>query len=257
MIQPFRNRKRHIITHLAALKCAFVQETLPVSTFQTNPGLAIDPQWRHKVLGIVSRRAATSEKETMSYRDWANIVQLIRSSQSDGMEELYQCFSSGMRFYLCRQTGPQDLEDRLHDLFIVIVQAIRRGDIREPERLMGFVRTVAKRQVSAYIRHVVSARKEDSDIQSERDILAVGGGPEQAAIFHQRQGLIDMVLAELSDLDREVLIRFYLKEQDANQICLEMELTETQFRLLKSRAKARFGTLGKKALRKNSMGPAF
>jgi DNA-directed RNA polymerase specialized sigma24 family protein len=72
--------------------------------------------------------------------------------------------------------------------------------------------------------------------------------PEQAAIFREREDLIKKVLSELSDRDREILTRFYLKEQSESKICLEMVLTETQFRLLKSRAKARFGDLGKKKL---------
>ena len=119
---------------------------------------------------------------------------------------------------------------------------------------MGFsVRTVVKRQASAHIRHIVSARKEEIDIESEHDISDVGNGPEQAAIFRQRARLIEMVLAELSDRDREVLIRFYVKEQDSIQICLEMGLTETQFRLLKSRAKASFWRTGKE---KNSTQPS-
>jgi RNA polymerase sigma-70 factor, ECF subfamily len=43
-------------------------------------------------------------------------------------------------------------------------------------------------------------------------------------------------------------VRFYLNEEPQEQICREMALTETQFRLLKSRAKARFGEIGKKKL---------
>ncbi len=43
--------------------------------------------------------------------------------------------------------------------------------------------------------------------------------------------------------DREVLVRFYVQEQDAAEICRTMDLTETQFRLLKSRAKARLTRL--------------
>jgi hypothetical protein len=38
-------------------------------------------------------------------------------------------------------------------------------------------------------------------------------------------------------------------EQPQQQICEEMNLTETQFRLLKSRAKARFGELGRRRLK--------
>jgi hypothetical protein len=37
-------------------------------------------------------------------------------------------------------------------------------------------------------------------------------------------------------------------EQTQQEICDEMSLSETQFRLLKSRAKARFGELGRKTL---------
>ena len=74
------------------------------------------------------------------------------------------------------------------------------------------------------------------------------GNPEDAAIFRQRNELIQKVLQELGIRDREILTRFYLREQSQEQICVEMGLSETQFRLLKSRAKARFGELGKKKL---------
>jgi hypothetical protein len=41
------------------------------------------------------------------------------------------------------------------------------------------------------------------------------------------------------------------------EICVEMGLTETQFRLLKSRAKARFGELGKRRLQQKALVPYF
>jgi RNA polymerase sigma-70 factor (ECF subfamily) len=86
-----------------------------------------------------------------SYADWANLVARIQTSETDGMEDLYLLFSKGIRFYLCRQLGPQELDDKVHDTFVVVVQAIRRGELREPQRLMGFVRTIVRRQVAAYI----------------------------------------------------------------------------------------------------------
>jgi DNA-directed RNA polymerase specialized sigma24 family protein len=52
------------------------------------------------------------------------------------------------------------------------------------------------------------------------------------------------VLNTLPRRDREVLVRFYLQEQSPGQICRDMRLTATQFRLTKSRAKARFTELG-------------
>ena len=179
---------------------------------------------------------------------WAELVERIRLEKTDGMEELYQLFSRGIRFYLCRQLGPQELDDKVHDTFVVVVQAIRRGELREPERLMGFVRTIVRRQVAAHIDKVVHNRREQAEFDSTVRVADPRGNPEEAAIFRQRIGLIRQVLGELSERDREILTRFYIDEQSQDLICSEMGLTETQFRLLKSRAKARFGELGKKKL---------
>jgi len=183
-----------------------------------------------------------------AYADWAELVERIHSGAIDGMEELYQLFSKGVRFYLCRQLGTQELDDKVHDTFLVVVQAIRRGELRDPQRLMGFVRTIVRRQVAAHIDRVVHIRREQLDMESTVRIPDPHGNPEETAIFRQRADLIRRVLNELSERDREILTRFYLREQSQDQICSEMVLTETQFRLLKSRAKARFGELGKKKI---------
>ena len=70
--------------------------------------------------------------------------------------------------------------------------------------------------------------------------------PERGAIQRQREEMALRVLLGIAKRDREVLIRFYLQEQSSTQICRDMKLTATQFRLIKSRAKARFGELGKR-----------
>lgn len=188
---------------------------------------------------------------------WVELVERIRLEKTDGMEELYQLFSRGIRFYLCRQLGPQELDDKVHDTFVVVVQAIRRGELREPERLMGFVRTIVRRQVAAHIDKVVHNRREQAEFDSTVRVVDPRGNPEETAIFKQRIGLIRQVLGELSERDREILTRFYIDEQSQDQICSEMGLTETQFRLLKSRAKARFGELGKKKLVHKNLSTVF
>ena len=182
------------------------------------------------------------------YQALAVLVERVRSGETDGMEELYVLFSKGIRFYLCRQLGAQEFDDKVHDTFVLVVQAIRRGELRDPQRLMGFVRTIVRRQVAAHIDRVVQKRKEYLDLESSARIPDPAGNPEEAIIFKERLDLIRRVLGELSVRDREILTRFYLREQGQQQICSEMSLSETQFRLLKSRAKARFGQLGRKKL---------
>jgi hypothetical protein len=68
---------------------------------------------------------------------------------------------------------------------------------------------------------------------------------------------IKAVLEQLSKQDREVLTRFYVQELSQGQICSEMGLTDTQFRRVISRARARFTELGKKELPSHSLSAFF
>jgi len=180
--------------------------------------------------------------------NWTNLVEKIKADDHGGMEDLYRVFSKGVRFYLCRQLGPQDLEDKVHDTFLIVVQAVRRGELREPERLMGFVRTVVRRQVAAQIDRSVQSRREQAELATTTAVSDNRNTPEEAAIERQHEEVAEAVLRSISGRDREILTRFYLLEQGQEEICEEMNLSETQFRLLKSRAKARFGELGRKKL---------
>src|SRR5580693_1101911 len=127
------------------------------------------------------------------YAGWVELVGRIKSGESGSMEELYQLFSKGIRFYLCRQLGPQELDDKVHDTFVVVVQAIQRGELREPERLMGFVRTIVRRQVAAHIDKVVHSRKELVELDSTTRMADPRENPEENAIFQQRVELIQRV----------------------------------------------------------------
>jgi RNA polymerase sigma-70 factor (ECF subfamily) len=179
---------------------------------------------------------------------WVSLVERVRAGDPAGVEELYQIFTSGIRFYLCRQLGPQDLDDKVHDAFLTITQSIRRGDLREPERLMGYVRTIVRRQVIGYIGAAVDARRNQVDPDRGAVLRDHQPDPERAVIEQQNGDLAMRVLHSLPLREREVLTRFYLKEQTPQQICRDLALTQTQFRLIKSRAKARFTELGKARL---------
>jgi RNA polymerase sigma-70 factor (ECF subfamily) len=180
--------------------------------------------------------------------DLVGLVSRIQSDESTALEDLYRIFARGIKYQICRQLGPQDLEDKVHDCFLIVVQAIRRGDLREPDRLMGFVRTVVRRQIAAYIEAIIQTRKQMAELETGRIVADFGRDPENCIMDQEEEELAYRVLKGVSSRDREILIRFYLREEPQDLICEKMNLTETQFRLLKSRAKARFGELGKRRL---------
>jgi len=179
---------------------------------------------------------------------WSSLVEQIRAADPSGMEGLYSILAKGVRYYLWRQLGPQDLDDKVHDLFLTVNQSIRNGELREPERLMGYVRTIVRRQVAADIHGAVQSRRTRVALDSGVPLSDHRPDPEHQLIERQNQDLAMRILGSLHKRDRQVLTRFYLREEPAEQICREMDLTETQFRLIKSRAKARFTELGRRRL---------
>jgi RNA polymerase sigma-70 factor (ECF subfamily) len=175
--------------------------------------------------------------------DWKAVVEQIRAGDPAGQVILYDTLSSGARLFLKRRLARNaDVEDRVHDVFMIVIDTIRRGELREPERLMGFVSTVLYRQLNAEISRVVRTRRA-SDLNDGVILPALDPTPEQAAITRQNITLMKQLLVKLGARDLEILTRYYLNEQSEEEIRQEMALTATQFNLVKSRAKARFANL--------------
>jgi len=189
----------------------------------------------------VSETAATTTGHAES--QWPELVRRLRTGDQSAMEDLYRVFSDGIRLYLWRQLGPQDLNDKVHDLFLIITQSIRNGELREPERLMGYVRTVVRRQVAGHIHVAREQRRMSYQLDNGTALLDGRWNPEHHVIRRQYNDVAWRILSAMREREREVLVRFYMEEQPATEICQAMDLTATQFRLLKSRAKARFGKL--------------
>lgn len=201
--------------------------------------------------GILTEQLVSTESSDTGDQSSLDLVGLVTRIQNDdgaALEELYRIFARGIKYQICRQLGSQDLDDKVHDCFLIVVQAIQRGELREPDRLMGFVRTVVRRQVAAYIETVIQNRKQMAELETGRIVADFGRNPENRIMDKEEAELAYRVLKGISRRDREILIRFYLREEPQEEICRKMNLTETQFRLLKSRAKARFGELGKRRL---------
>src|SRR5581483_7980053 len=104
-------------------------------------------------------------KDAFPVTDWADLVARIHDGDPAAMEELYGIFGKGVRYFLLRNLGSEELEDKVHDCFLIVAQAIRNGELRDPARLMGYVRTVVKRQIAASIEAAVTRRRTQVDYE--------------------------------------------------------------------------------------------
>lgn len=192
----------------------------------------------------------TSEVVAEVYASCADLVGRVQRGDKSGAEALYHTVSGNARARLRRSVDPHLVEDRLHDIVVTVLEAIQGGVLREPERLMGFVRTVTQRQVAAHIRTNMAQRRRMTPIGVLEVPSPLEQSPEAALARREKIEGLEKLLRRLRARDREILIRFYCDEQDQEQICREMRLTATQFRLFKSRAIARCsGYAGRSAVR--------
>jgi RNA polymerase sigma factor (sigma-70 family) len=187
------------------------------------------------------------ERDTEGGSNWIGLVERLRAGEETAIVELYEVFCRRIRFHLARQIGRNDLDDVLHDAFLLVVQLIQDGTLRDPVRLMGFARTVLQRTVAGHFERLNISPIQGDATAAER-IADIREGPEVGLLQREQTGIMRAALGEMSERDRDILERFYMKRQQPELICLEMCLTKTQFRLIKNRAKSRLGHIGREQL---------
>jgi RNA polymerase sigma-70 factor, ECF subfamily len=170
----------------------------------------------------------------------SEIVAAIQRGSPRAQEELYARISRGLRLMIQRKLQPQDVDDVMHTAFVTSVACIRSGKVRNPEALMGFLRTIVNRQISRRIASYIEDRNQLSLESPESERPYCMETPESEYIENERRNYMLNCLLGLSDRERETLYRFYILEHSKERICDDLNLTETSFRLLKSRARAKF-----------------
>src|SRR3979490_2092522 len=74
---------------------------------------------------------------------YETLVENVRLGEPEALEELYGLVKN-FTFFLMRQLGTQDLQDKIHDIFLTVAQAVAGGKLRDPERLIPFLTTVTR-----------------------------------------------------------------------------------------------------------------
>jgi RNA polymerase sigma factor (sigma-70 family) len=181
------------------------------------------------------------------------LVHRIRSDDSYALELLYRKVSRGLTIYFRRRAG-SDADDLTNRTFLAVVEGLKRKGMVQPECLMGYVRTIARCELAGYIGDAVRRRREVPPDETIRDGRA---DAEAAAIDAEQRRIMEEQLRAMPARDREVITRFYVLGQSGEQIQTALGLSETQFRLLKSRAKAIFVQRVQNRLGRRHVGQAY
>jgi RNA polymerase sigma-70 factor, ECF subfamily len=137
---------------------------------------------------------------------------------------------------------PEVAADILQDAAVTTLEKLRSGEIAHPENVGGYLYRVA-------LNHLRNHRRKDRSALSSADGLDELPASENDADWENipggqwataaRRMLEEMPVAR----DREVLVRFYLDDEDREKICRELRLSEEHFNRVIFRARNRFREL--------------
>jgi RNA polymerase sigma-70 factor (ECF subfamily) len=176
-----------------------------------------------------------------------DLVRRIAAGEAAAEAELVERCGGVLRFLARRFTRSEaDAEDLYQETLILAIEKIRHREVREPERLAGFLRALVKNlSTQQYRRRSYEAEKPSdrladiADIEDERLPSPLGG------LLHQeRTNLTHRLLEELNvPRDRDVLLRYYIAEDSSARICADLEIDEDHFYRVLSRARQRYRRL--------------
>ena len=167
----------------------------------------------------------------------------IRAGDPEAESELVSRYGRGVSMLIHRSSSDSSAVDDLYQqTFQIALEKIRRGDVREPEKLSGFIVSLARNLVIDHFRKTASRRTTGPSEGIEAADPAPG--PLESLMTVERAALVRRVLSILpSERDREVLFRFYLAEDEKDAICRDLGLSSLHFNRVLFRARERYREL--------------
>lgn len=175
----------------------------------------------------------------------AELVRRIQAGDRKAEAELVAHYGERLAFLLRRWTrDPTAAEDLYQETFRLALEKIRGGEPREPDKLAGFLHALAQ-NLSAY--HYRRGDRRAAHYGQDQDTAVVadaGPGSLQQLLQSERAALVHTLLQELPTArDREILARYYLADQDKEEVCGALALAEDHFKRVLHRARQRFKEL--------------
>jgi RNA polymerase sigma-70 factor (ECF subfamily) len=129
-----------------------------------------------------------------------------------------------------------DIEDLVQETLTRFHRALNDKGLRQPESIGSFLNGICKNVILEYRRRLWREIPYDTERHPECS------APPPTRILEMRD-TIETALESLGERDRTILTAFYLEEQEKDEICRTMGLTDAQFRVIICRAKERMRKL--------------
>lgn len=174
----------------------------------------------------------------------ASLVSRIVSGDLQAEAELVARFSPGVMHMIGRQVSEISAAQDIHqEVFRVAIERIRRNEVRDPDRLPGFLCGLARNLV---IEHFRERGRPASQPSADAATRIPSGEASQLdrLLAEESAHIVREILRELpNERDRQILFRFYLAEESKDDICRDLDLSSLHFNRVLCRARDRYREL--------------
>jgi RNA polymerase sigma-70 factor (ECF subfamily) len=184
--------------------------------------------------------------EPLASSSQGDLVGRIVAGELQAEEELVGHYSEGLQFLLRRWTrDAATAEDLFQETVRLALEKIRGGEVREPSKLAGFLRSLAKNLAIHHYRRGAVREERERDLDS---VPPVAAGEPMEPLAHllraEKAALVRQAITELpQERDRQVLFRFYIAEENKERICADLGLGSQEFNIVLFRARQRYRKL--------------
>jgi len=183
-----------------------------------------------------------------------DLVRRIASGEPAAEAELVERYSRGL-LYLLRRLAPELAEDLHQETFRIVLERLRRRELDDPAGLAGFLRGTARNLVIAE-RRKNARRRTEADEEELAQAVHPAPGQLSAVLLDEEAETVRQLIRELpTERDRQLLLRFYVTEEDKESLCADLGLDSLHFNRVLFRARQRFKELLLERRRKAGWSP--
>lgn len=230
------------ITALTAVRRATGRAAAP--RMQTMIDLAYRLDVRRRIIAARLPGDGTMEvaRDDSHEADLQRMVTRIADGDRAAEDALVQRFQRGVALLARQHARPNEhrVADVVQTVLMNTIERLRAGALRDAAALPGYLRTSVINEVTAMYRSKAIVGGEDIAGAENAAELATSDTPESRTAQAQ---LLRNVLRAIDSLavprDREVLIRFYVREEARDAICAALDIDDGHFRRVLFRARER------------------
>jgi hypothetical protein len=152
--------------------------------------------------------------------NYAELIAGIREDNPHAVAAFRNTFTSGIQFWITRESNEVDVMDRVEKVVVSVIQEIKKGNIAGAN-LPAQILESLRRNIEPRAINRQSANC-DSTNESEGAQVAMG------------------LLMAFPELERDALKRYYVDWKTEKEICAELHMTAAEFRDAKSRVRTQF-----------------